>query len=191
MVNSNKNDRSNKDLIKALLRQRAIERSISLVWNAYSLIIIYSVLIIIILCELLNINNIVIAAVAILGLTSLVIVARIQSIVVKKRLLKEEKDDFGEFVDVENVVDAKLTSSAKIQTILSEKELEVLSHLVIGKSNKKIADAMSTSVQTTKNHITHIFQKLGVFDRTSLAVLALNKGWIDFPPKYLPEDKNK
>lgn len=191
MVKSSKNEISNKDLIKALLRQRAIERSISLVWNTYSLIIIYSVLIIIILCELLHVNNIVIASVAVLGLTTLVIVARIQSIVVIKRLLKEDKEDFGEIVDVEDVVEAKLTSSAKIQTLLSEKELEVLSHLVIGKSNKKIADAMSTSVQTTKNHITHIFQKLGVFDRTSLAVLALNKGWVDFLPKYLQDNKTK
>lgn len=191
MVKSSKNEISNKDLIKALLRQRAIERSISLVWNTYSLIIIYGVLIIIILCELLHVNNIVIASVAVLGLTTLVIVARIQSIVVIKRLLKEDKEDFGEIVDVEDVVGAKLTSSAKIQTLLSEKELEVLSHLVIGKSNKKIADAMSTSVQTTKNHITHIFQKLGVFDRTSLAVLALNKGWVDFLPKYLQDNKTK
>lgn len=48
---------------------------------------------------------------------------------------------------------------------LTKRELEVLSYLVQGYSNKQIADEISTSVPTAKAHVVSILQKLNVEDR--------------------------
>ena len=60
---------------------------------------------------------------------------------------------------------------------LSNREMEVLSHLTRGKSNKEIASLLGISDQTVKNHLTNILRKLGVKDRTQAAVYALRQGW--------------
>lgn len=61
---------------------------------------------------------------------------------------------------------------------LSERELEVLQLLGDGLSNKEIADKLFISIQTVKTHITHIFEKLGVKDRTEAVATALRRGLI-------------
>ena len=61
---------------------------------------------------------------------------------------------------------------------LSSREMEVLSLLTQGKSNKEIAAALGISHQTVKNHVTAIFRKLGVEDRTQATVYALKRGWV-------------
>jgi two-component system response regulator DegU len=60
---------------------------------------------------------------------------------------------------------------------LSTREMEVLSHLTRGKSNKEIATRLGISHQTVKNHVTSILRKLSVDDRTQAAVYALRRGW--------------
>ena len=60
---------------------------------------------------------------------------------------------------------------------LSNREMEVLSHLTKGMSNKEIASLLGISHQTVKNHVTSILRKLGVDDRTQAAVYALRRGW--------------
>jgi len=60
---------------------------------------------------------------------------------------------------------------------LSNREMEVLSHLTKGMSNKEIAKLLGISHQTVKNHVTAILRKLGVDDRTQAAVYALRRGW--------------
>lgn len=61
---------------------------------------------------------------------------------------------------------------------LSERELDVLHQIVEGKNNKEIAFAIKLSEQTVKNHITSIFRKFGVEDRTQAVIYAVKKGWI-------------
>ena len=56
---------------------------------------------------------------------------------------------------------------------LTKRESDVLLLLVKGHSNKEMADAMFISEKTVKNHLTSIFRKLGVKDRTQAAVYAL------------------
>ncbi len=56
---------------------------------------------------------------------------------------------------------------------LTRREYDVLALLVKGNSNKDIADTMFISEKTVKNHLTSIFRKLGVKDRTQAAVYAL------------------
>ena len=61
---------------------------------------------------------------------------------------------------------------------LSEREMEVLSCIVGGKSNKEIASSLGISHQTVKNHVTSILRKFGVEDRTQAVVYALKRGWV-------------
>ncbi|MEM9655675.1 MAG: LuxR C-terminal-related transcriptional regulator [Actinomycetota bacterium] len=55
---------------------------------------------------------------------------------------------------------------------LTERELEVLAQLVEGKPNKQISDELFISLNTVKKHVTHIFDKLGVTNRTEATVRA-------------------
>lgn len=52
---------------------------------------------------------------------------------------------------------------------LSNREVEVLEHLVAGGSNKEIARALGISPNTVKTHLARLFEKLGV-DRRAAAV---------------------
>lgn len=61
---------------------------------------------------------------------------------------------------------------------LSAREMEILTYITHGKSNKEIARKLGISCQTVKNHMTSILRKLAVNDRTQAAVYALKRGWI-------------
>ena len=61
---------------------------------------------------------------------------------------------------------------------LSSREMEVLSYITDGKSNKEIAAILGISHQTVKNHVTSILRKLGVEDRTQAAIYSLRRGWV-------------
>ncbi|BDG34431.1 helix-turn-helix transcriptional regulator [Saccharococcus caldoxylosilyticus] len=54
---------------------------------------------------------------------------------------------------------------------LTAREMDVLHLLVQGCSNREIADRLFISIHTVKNHITNIFQKIGVNDRSQLIAL--------------------
>jgi len=56
---------------------------------------------------------------------------------------------------------------------LTRREKDILEMLVKGNSNRDMAEAMFISEKTVKNHLTSIFRKLGVKDRTQAAVFAL------------------
>jgi two-component system, NarL family, response regulator DegU len=62
---------------------------------------------------------------------------------------------------------------------LSEREMEVLTCIVRGMSNKEIAIDLGISHQTVKNHVTSILRKFGVEDRTQAVVYALKRGWVE------------
>jgi DNA-binding NarL/FixJ family response regulator len=70
---------------------------------------------------------------------------------------------------------------------LSDREMEVLSCVVKGMSNKEIAGLLGISHQTVKNHVTSILRKFGVEDRTQAVVYALKRGWV----KLQDTDLNK
>jgi NarL family two-component system response regulator LiaR len=62
---------------------------------------------------------------------------------------------------------------------LTEREMEVLKLLAQGLSNQEIADKLFIGVKTVKYHITNIFSKLGVEDRTQAAIYAHKQGLAD------------
>ena len=59
---------------------------------------------------------------------------------------------------------------------LSAREVEVLRLIAGGNSNKLIADRLDLTEATVKTHLTHIFEKLGVEDRTQAAMAAVKRG---------------
>jgi DNA-binding NarL/FixJ family response regulator len=61
---------------------------------------------------------------------------------------------------------------------LTEREIDVLTQVAGGRSNKEIAGNLYISEATVKTHLVHIFGKLGVDDRTAAVTSALEKGII-------------
>jgi DNA-binding NarL/FixJ family response regulator len=58
---------------------------------------------------------------------------------------------------------------------LTPRELEIVSAVVAGYSNKEIADYFKISEDTVKHHLSNIFDKLGVSTRLELALFAVNQ----------------
>lgn len=56
---------------------------------------------------------------------------------------------------------------------LTDRETEILEQMSKGLSNKEIADKLFISEKTVKNHITNIFQKIDVSDRTQAVLFAI------------------
>lgn len=56
---------------------------------------------------------------------------------------------------------------------LSKRELEVLKVLATGLSNQEIADELFISLKTVKTHVSNIFNKLEVSDRTQATIYAI------------------
>lgn len=61
---------------------------------------------------------------------------------------------------------------------LSPREMEILRFVTQGKTNKQIAQSLSISHQTVKNHVSSILTKLDVEDRTQAAIYAMRRGWV-------------
>src|SRR5215470_8031447 len=59
---------------------------------------------------------------------------------------------------------------------LTPRELEIVSAVVAGFSNKEIAEYFKISEDTVKHHLSNIFDKLGVSTRLELALFAVNQG---------------
>ncbi|MBA3414114.1 MAG: response regulator transcription factor [Chloroflexia bacterium] len=60
----------------------------------------------------------------------------------------------------------------------SARELEVLRLVARGRSNREIGRELRISEATVKSHLIHLFQKLGVGDRTAAVTTALERGLI-------------
>jgi DNA-binding NarL/FixJ family response regulator len=65
--------------------------------------------------------------------------------------------------------------------VLSPRELEILSVLVSGKSNKEAARRLFISEDTVKSHLKSIFRKLSAQDRTEAVVEAMRLGLVRLP----------
>ena len=91
--------------------------------------------------------------------------------------------------DGENYIQPKLIPAMNNQLInrdadkdkiasLTNRELEVLVQVANGMFNKEIATSLNISERTVKNHISNIFKKIDVSDRTQAAVFAIKNNII-------------
>ena len=69
-------------------------------------------------------------------------------------------------------VDDKLTE-------LTRREIEVLKLIAEGLFNKEIASKLDISERTVKNHVSNIFKKIDVSDRTQAAVFAIRNNLVN------------
>lgn len=72
---------------------------------------------------------------------------------------------------------ARDVDKEKIES-LTRRELEVLIQVANGMFNKEIATTLNISERTVKNHISNIFKKIDVADRTQAAVFAIRNNLI-------------
>ena len=70
----------------------------------------------------------------------------------------------------------------EITTPLTPKEIQILTHVAEGNSNKRIASILGISEQTIKNHVSAILRKLNANDRAHAVFLAIRNGWISTQP---------
>ncbi len=66
---------------------------------------------------------------------------------------------------------------------LTGREIEVLTHMMDGLSNKEIAGAIGRTEATVKAHLLNVFEKLGASDRTEAVTIALRRGIVHLPDK--------
>jgi two-component system nitrate/nitrite response regulator NarL len=57
---------------------------------------------------------------------------------------------------------------------LTSRQIDIVTAVAAGESNKDIAGRLSLSEDTVKHHVSNVFDKLGVFSRLELAVFAIN-----------------
>lgn len=66
---------------------------------------------------------------------------------------------------------------------LTEREIEILKYVAGGNSNQDIADNLGISVRTVGTHVSHMMSKLGLDNRTQLALYALREGYASLFPE--------
>jgi DNA-binding NarL/FixJ family response regulator len=72
-----------------------------------------------------------------------------------------------------HIADTYATPDTTVFAALSEREKDILKLIGVGMSNPEIAEKLYLSEGTIRNHITSIFSKLDVSDRTQAALLAV------------------
>lgn len=74
---------------------------------------------------------------------------------------------------------SKSNNELKLNDVLTSREIDILKGIVDGKTNKEIGKDLDISDKTVRNHLYNIFKKLGVTDRTQVAIMVLKSGIID------------
>ncbi len=62
---------------------------------------------------------------------------------------------------------------------LTQREVEILRLLATGVANKQVAFRLKISDKTVRNHISHIYEKLNIFDRSQAVLYAVKKGLVE------------
>jgi DNA-binding NarL/FixJ family response regulator len=83
------------------------------------------------------------------------------------------------------VLDPQISRSGNLKgerdTGLTPRELEILQHIVAGKSNKEIASDLGLSVNTVSVHRANIMDALGIHKTAELVVYAIRNGLVNLP----------
>jgi len=84
-----------------------------------------------------------------------------------------------------SVIDPQLARTESLKgerdAALTNRELEILQHIVAGKSNKEIASELDLSVNTVSVHRANIMDRLGIHKTAELVVYAIRNGLVNLP----------
>ena len=168
--------------IERLLRQKVKERAAPLRWNIYSIVISYSTLVAVIIMSLKDVGLLITVLTAVLGLGSVLISGWLRMKKLEDTFSKEEVSNYAKLASDESSEESTEAGAnnlaPSVASPLTSRETTVLEQIAKGKSNKEIAYVLAISQQTVKNHVSNVFVKLDVSDRTSAVLLALRHGWI-------------
>jgi DNA-binding NarL/FixJ family response regulator len=62
---------------------------------------------------------------------------------------------------------------------LTNREIEILKLLANGMANKQIAYRLKISEKTVRNHVSNMYEKLGIYDRSQAVLYAVKKGLVE------------
>jgi DNA-binding NarL/FixJ family response regulator len=62
---------------------------------------------------------------------------------------------------------------------LTVREIEILKLLAVGQANKQIAHRLHISEKTVRNHVSHMYEKLRIYDRSQAVLYAVRKGLVE------------
>jgi len=62
---------------------------------------------------------------------------------------------------------------------LTSREIEILKLLAGGMANKQIAYRLKISEKTVRNHVSNMYEKLGIYDRSQAVLYAVRKGLVE------------
>ena len=62
---------------------------------------------------------------------------------------------------------------------LTVREIEILKLLASGQANKQIAHKLHISDKTVRNHVSHMYEKLRIYDRSQAVLYAVRKGLVE------------
>ena len=71
------------------------------------------------------------------------------------------------------------TSPKQFYDGLTAREVEILKLLAAGQANKQIARRLHISEKTVRNHVSHMYEKLQIYDRSQAVLYAVRKGLIE------------
>jgi two-component system response regulator DegU len=66
----------------------------------------------------------------------------------------------------------------KVAAPLTNREIQILSYIASGNTNKQVAYVLGISEQTIKNHISAILRKLNANDRAHAVAMAIRNQWV-------------
>lgn len=75
---------------------------------------------------------------------------------------------------------ANVATSKKSESVLTDREMDILKGLVEGKDYKQLACEINLSPNTVRTHISNIYKKLHVNNKTQAVKIAMKKGWFGF-----------
>lgn len=71
---------------------------------------------------------------------------------------------------------------ANLRSGIDPTDLAIVGLVVAGLTNAMIGQMLGYTEQTVKNRLTAIYRAAGVRNRTRLAFVALQRGWVEFAP---------
>jgi len=87
-------------------------------------------------------------------------------------------EDYRKLMEEENEESEKGFEVDRPYHLYTKRECEILQLLTDGQSNRRIAETLDISEKTVKNHVSSLFKKMQVHDRTQAVVMAIRNNWV-------------